>query len=94
MIAPDFVEPADDQQEREEIVESMPLGGAREALRYRTLLRTGEYRVVIESEKGEKYFSDVLILIEDADGNGIPDTMTSANGEVTMLEYENAFSAK
>ena len=83
-----------DGKQREETVEEMPLGGAYEALRYRTLTRLGEYRAEIINQTGEKYYSDVLVLIEDADGNGVADTMTNANGEVTFLTYENAFAVK
>ena len=81
-------------QGQEETVESMPLGGAEEALRYCALTKTGEYRVVIESEKGEKDESDVLIRIEDTDANGVPDTLTDANGQVILLTYENAFAGR
>ena len=83
-----------DGQEHETVEEEMNLGGAFEALRYRTMLRLGEYRVMIMNVNNERYFSDVLVLIEDVDGNGVPDTMTNADGQVTFLEYENAFSGK
>ena len=74
--------------------EEMGLGGAFEAIRYRTLTRPGEYRVKIVNVKGETYFSNVLILIEDVDGNGVSDTMTDAYGEVTFLPYPTAFTGK
>ena len=74
--------------------EEIGLGGAYEAVRYRTLTRPGEYRARIVNVKGETYFSNVLILIEDVDGNGVSDTMTDAYGEVTFLPYPNAFTGK
>ena len=83
---------ADNQEHTEK--EELGLGGAYEAVRFRTLIRTGEYRVRIVNLQGESYFSNVLILIEDVDKNGVPDTMTDAYGEVTFLPYENAFTGK
>ena len=63
--------------------------------RLQTAERPREDKKLSVRFRQKEFFGDeVLVLIEDVDSNGVPDTMTNADGQVTFLEYENAFSGK
>ena len=79
---------------KEEYYELYALGGAFEAIRYRTLKDEGSYSILIQNNNGKLYRSGVTVLLEDVDKNGIIDHMTDIKGNVTDMEIEGAFAVR
>ncbi len=86
----DFADEENNPQE--ELYDRYTLDGDTLVVRYRTLSKPGSYTVVALDSNGEYRNFGVLAKVEDVDGNGIIDTLTDAEQNITLLEIENAFS--
>ena len=77
-----------------EIYDAYHLEGNVHAVRYRTLSLPGSYSLIVTNLKNDSRDLGRLVTLEDIDGNGIADTLTDWNGNIVLLEIENAFSVQ
>ena len=81
-------------ESQSEIYDAYNLEGNVHAVRYRTLSLPGSYSLIVTNLKNDSRDLGRLVTLEDIDGNGIADTLTDWNGNIVLLEIENAFSVQ
>ena len=79
---------------KEEYFDYYNLEGDTLATRFRTLNKPGAYIIRITDTEGNMIDCGCLATVDDADGNGVIDTVTNVMGQSTPLEIEGAFSGR